>query len=66
MKKNITVNEFLKGTRNNYLIQIDELPETTYYNYKKNLKKEYGDRFVGSWDALEFTDNTMLIGIATI
>ncbi|MBO5920994.1 MAG: hypothetical protein J6Q48_01235 [Bacteroidaceae bacterium] len=63
-----TVKEFLKGTRNNYFIEISAGTNEnivfagTYADLKKN-GKEFLAEIVTSWDVVEMDDNTLEIGI---
>ena len=63
-----TVKEFLKGTRNNYHINITEgnndnvVFDGTYVELKANRKDLLG-KVVISWDATAMADGTTDIGI---
>ena len=65
---NQTIKEFLKGTRNNYHIEISEgtneniIFSGTYADLKQN-RKDLLLEVVTSWDAVEMADNTTNIGI---
>lgn len=65
---NQTVKEFLKGTRNNYHIEISEgtneniIFSGTYAELKQS-RKDLLQEVVLSWDAVEMADNTTDIGI---
>lgn len=63
-----TIKDFLKGTRNNYNIEISEgtneniIFSGTYAELKRN-RKDLLSEVVTSWDAVEMADNTINIGI---
>ena len=63
-----TVKEFLKGTRNNYHINITEgnndnvVFDGTYAELKAN-RKDLLEKVVTSWDATPMADGTTDIGI---
>ena len=65
---NQTIKDFLKGTRNNYHIEITEgnndniIFSGTYAELKRN-RKDLLSEVVVSWDAVEMADNTKSIGI---
>lgn len=65
---NQTIKEFLKGTRNNFHIEITEgnndniIFEGTYAELKKS-RKDLLSEIVTSWDACEMADGTTDIGI---
>lgn len=64
---NQTVKEFLKGTRNNYIISISSgtneniVFQDTYAQLKK--RKDLLCEIVTSWDAMLMADGTTEIGI---
>lgn len=64
----ISVSEFLKGTRNRYIINISEdtdenvVFEGTYAKLKAS-RKDLLDATVRSWDALPMADGSTEIGI---
>ena len=64
----ISVSDFLKGTRNNCIINISEdtnenvVFEGTYAELKKD-RKDLLDAKVNSWDALPMEDGSTEIGI---
>ena len=68
MLKHPTVKEFLKGTRNNYHIEITEgtnenvIFSGTYGELKKSRLELFG-KIVISWDAVEMADGTTDIDI---
>lgn len=63
-----TVKEFLKGTRNNYYVNITRdtndnvVFDGTYAELKAN-RKDLLTEIVISWDATPMADNTVDIGI---
>lgn len=63
-----TVEEFLKHTRNKYIISVSEgnndniVFEDTYGELKKN-RKDLLKEVVLSWDVVRMADNTLVIGI---
>ena len=65
---NQTIKDFLKGTRNNYHIEISECTNEniifsgTYEELKQN-RKDLLSEVIISWDAVEMADNTTEIGI---
>ena len=65
---NQTIKDFLKGTRNNYHIEITEgtneniIFSSTYTELKQN-RKDLLSEVVISWDAVKMADNTTNIGI---
>lgn len=67
MIKRETVKEFLKGTRNKYLVEIsfgsDSIAFSGTYEEFKKSGKEYFDYLVLSWDVAEYEDGTLSIGI---
>ena len=62
-----TVKEFLKGTRNNYIIEIgysnfnNEFSGT--YEELKKTRTDLLKEFVLSWDVIEYDDGLLCIGI---
>lgn len=62
------IGEFLKGTRNHYIVNISEdtnenvVFEGTYAELKKE-RKDLLDAKVNSWDALPMEDGSTEIGI---
>lgn len=63
----MTVKEFLKGTRNNYIVTVgytDDVDEFngTYEELKKT-RKDLLTEVVTSYDVLEMEDNSLVIGI---
>lgn len=65
---NQTIKDFLKGTHNNYHIEISEgtneniIFSGTYAELKRNRKDLFSE-VVTSWDAVEMANNTTNIGI---
>lgn len=65
--KRKTVREFLKGTRNHYIIEIGYSNDSnefegTYEELKKT-RKDLLDEIVWSYDVLELADESLIIGI---
>ena len=65
---NQTIKNFLKGTRNNYHIEITEGTNENIifsgtYEELKQTRKDLLSEVVISWDAVEMADNTTNIGI---
>lgn len=70
MLKEQTLKEFLKGTRNNYHIEITagSNDNVVFAGTYKELKasvffKENYNKIVTSWDVVEMSDSTLDIGI---
>lgn len=65
---NQTIKDFLKGTRNNYHVEISEGTNEniiflgTYAELKQN-RKDLLSEVVISWDAVKMADNITNIGI---
>ena len=65
---NQTIKDFLKGTRNNYHIEISEGTNENIifsgtYAELKQTRKDLLSEVVISWDAVEMADDTTSIGI---